>query len=130
MSVESTTELPQAPSGESTRRSLHAVVSCDRIGWYAIQHKDGWWVGTEKGVTCYADRDLARAALTIIWQREGGRQLNYRIKLFTGANVAAGEHTPPKSAMDALRDYEAKAANEKAHLPAPAEAVERKEDNL
>ena len=99
------------------RRSLHAVVSCDRIGWDAIQHKDGWWVGTEKGVTCYADHDLARAALTIIWQREGGRQLNYRIKPFTGANVAAGEHTPPKSAVDALRDYEAKAANVQAEAP-------------
>ena len=92
---------------------LHGLVSCDRIGWDAIQHKDGWWVGTPKGVTCYADHDLARAALTNIWQREGGRQLNYRIKPFTGANKAAGEHTPPKSAVDALRDYEAKAANAK-----------------
>jgi hypothetical protein len=92
-------------------RSLKRVVSCDRIGWDAIQHKDGWWVGTEKGVTCYGDHELARAALTIIWQREGGRQLNYRIKPFTGANVANGEHTPKLSAVDALKRYEAKAAN-------------------
>jgi hypothetical protein len=92
---------------------LQGLVRCDLIGWYAIFHKDGWWVGTENGVTCYGDRDLARAALTIIWQREGGRKLNYRIQKYTGANRMAGEHTPKKSSAEALRDYEAKARNAK-----------------
>jgi hypothetical protein len=86
------------------------LVSCDRIGWDAIQHKDGWWVGTEKGVTCYGDHELARVALTIIWQREGGRQLDYRIKPFTGANAVNGEHTPKLSAADAMNRFEAKYA--------------------
>ena len=96
-----------------SRRSVQRLVSCDRIGWDAIQHKDGWWVGTEKGVTCYGDHELARVALTIIWQREGGRQLNYRIKPFTGANVQNGEHTPKLSAVDALNRYKAQAANDR-----------------
>ena len=107
--------VPNANEKPATVLRSIGLVSCDRIGWDAIQHKDGWWVGSDRGVTCYADHDLARAALTIIWQREGGRQLSYRIKPFTGANKAAGEHTPPKSAVDALRDYEAKAANDQAH---------------
>ena len=97
---------------------MQRMVRCDRIGWDAIRHKDGWWVGTPKGVTCYGDHDLARAALTIIWQREGGRQLNYRIQKYTGANVLAGEHTPNKSAVEALRDYEAEAPNEKGQTTA------------
>ena len=82
------------------------LVGCNIVGWEAIQHKDGWWVGSCNGVTCYANHDLARAALTIIWQREGGRAVNYRIKTFTGADVCAGEHTPPKSAVEAMQDYE------------------------
>ena len=78
-------------------------------GWWAIQHKDGWWVGTAEGVTCYGIHDLARAALTIIWQREGGHRLDYRIKNYdeTGT-VNAGEHTPPKSAAEAMAAYETK----------------------
>jgi len=105
-----------------SRHSVQRMVSCDRIGWDAIQHKDGWWVGTEKGVTCYGDHELARVALTIIWQREGGRQLNYRIKPFTGANVANGEHTPKLSAVDALKSYEAKAANDPSSATRPPNA--------
>ncbi len=85
----------------------NAQVSHNKIGWDAIKHKDGWWVGTDKGVTCYNDHELARAALTIIWQREGGRQLNYRIMKFTGADINTGEYTPKKSAVQALQDYEA-----------------------
>jgi hypothetical protein len=96
---------------DAQRHSLQDMVSCDRIGWDAIQHKDGWWVGTHKGVTCYGDHELARVALTIIWQREGGKQLNYRIKPFTGANVQNGEHTQKLSAVEALKRYEAKTAN-------------------
>lgn len=87
---------------------IQQLVGCDRIGWYAIQHKDGWWVGTDKGVTCYGDHQLAQIALTIIWQREGGQQLNYRIKTFTGANVKNGEHAPKWSAVDAIKRYEVK----------------------
>ena len=101
------------PPETQSRHSVQRLVSCDRIGWDAIQHKDGWWVGTDNGATCYGDHELARVALTIIWQREGGRQRNYRIKPFTGANVQNGEHTPKLSAVDALNRYEAKAANAK-----------------
>jgi len=111
MSAPTTSESTQ-DAARAHGSSLQRLVSCDRIGWDAIQHKDGWWVGTDKGVTCYEDHELARVALTIIWQREGGRQLNYRIKTFTGANVQNGEHTPKLSAVDALKRYEAKAANE------------------
>tara|TARA_S200002703_G_scaffold93880_1_gene81069 strand:+ start:1459 stop:1788 length:330 start_codon:yes stop_codon:yes gene_type:complete len=83
------------------------VCSPDRIGWWALRHRDGWWVGTDKGVNCYEDHDFARVALTILWQREGGRVVNYRIERFTGANVIAGEFTPQKSGEQAIRDYEA-----------------------
>ena len=85
---------------------IASQVGVNQIGWDAIQHKDGWWVGTSKGVTCYKNHDLARYALTTIWQREGGRRLNYRIKTFTGAEVDAGEHTPVKSASQAMADYD------------------------
>ena len=95
----------------NTKKELQRMVSCDRIGWFAIQHKDNWWVGTDKGVTCYKDHELARVALTIIWLREGGRELNYRIRRYTGAKVQNGEHTPKLSAVEALQRYEVKAAN-------------------
>ena len=83
-------------------------IAKSRIGWHAIKHKDGWWVGDDVGVTCYEDRELAKVALTIIWQREGGRRLNYRIETFTGADVKNGGHTPPLSAREALNNYERK----------------------
>lgn len=85
--------------------NIQDQVKPGRIGWFAIRHKDGWWVGTDKGVTCYADRKLARYALTLVWQRDGGGVLNYRVRKYTGATVPAGEHTPIKSAEQALKDY-------------------------
>jgi hypothetical protein len=83
-----------------------STVRNNQIGWHALQHKDGWWVGTENGVTCYKDYDLARCALTILWQREGGNELNYSIEKFTGADAIDGEHTPKLSAVEALQNYE------------------------
>lgn len=80
-------------------------VQINKIGWAAIQHKDGWWVGTKDGVTCFGEPDLAKAALTIIWQREGGNRLDYRIRVFMGADHYAGEHTPKYSVEEALARY-------------------------
>lgn len=89
-----------------TKKELTDLVKYNHLGWEAIQHKDGWWVGTDEGVPCYGTHALARVALTIVWQREGGHQLiNYRICKFTGANVVNGEHTPKLSAVEALTRY-------------------------
>lgn len=90
----------------SKKVELKDVVGINKIGWEAIQHKDGWWVGNDKGVICYNDHELARVALTILWQRDGGGTLTYEIKVFTGANQDAGEHTPKFSAEEALARYE------------------------
>jgi hypothetical protein len=76
------------------------------IGWFALHHKDGWWVGTERGATCYKTMEHARVALTILWQQEGGSRINYRIKAFTGAEVCTGEHALKKTAGQAIADYE------------------------
>lgn len=93
--------------GESLKgKDIEAMVQPNRNGWFAIRHKDEWWVGTDKGTTCYQERDLARYALTLIWQRDGGRRLDFRIFTFTGADANTGEYTPKKSAKQALKDYE------------------------
>lgn len=86
-------------------------VKINRVGWHAIKHKDGWWVGTDDGVTCYRTLQLASAALTIIWQREGGKKLEFKIAVFNPgkALVRHGEHYPLKSAKQALEEYEAHA---------------------
>lgn len=81
-------------------------VEFNRIGWLALRHKDGWWAGTEEGVTCYGDPELARVALTVAWQRDGGRSLNFRIQTFQGDAVKAGDYTPRFSAEEALSRYE------------------------
>lgn len=99
-------------SYEPTRSLNQMTCSPGVIGWLGIQHKDGWWVGTSKGANTYNDISLARLALTILWQRDGGNALNYSIKPFTGANIIAGEFTPQKSAEDAIKDYEANAAQD------------------
>jgi len=110
-------------SARTDERYVPAVCECERdleqigdavsdkvaknvLGWFAIRHKEGWWVGNEDGVTCYAERELAQYALTIIWQRDGGRQLNYRIHRFTGADHITGETTPKYSAEEAMTRYE------------------------
>ena len=85
-------------------------VKINRPGWYALRHKDGWWVGGEAGVTCYASRALAAYALTIAWRRDGGKQLNFKVdKYLELAKVPAGTYTPGIGAEDALKAYEAKA---------------------
>lgn len=95
---------------KKTKENLENSVAVNRVGWEAIQHVDGWWVGTDKGVTCYAAHELARVALTLIWQRDGGKKLNFRIAEYTQAankNVAP-DYTPRYSAEDALKNYEKK----------------------
>jgi hypothetical protein len=92
---------------KKTKKDLAALVGVNQIGWSAIRHKDGWWVGTEKGVTCYNDRMLARMALTLIWQRDGGEELNFSIEKYTkvaNKNVAP-DFTPNFSAEEALNGY-------------------------
>lgn len=84
-------------------------VGVNKVGWYCLRHKDGWFVGTEDGVTCYRQHDIARAALTIAIERERGRWNTYRIETFrTGALVKKGEHTPELSAAQALKNLEGK----------------------
>lgn len=80
------------------------------IGWWGLRHKDGWWAGTSKGANTYHDREFARLALTILWQREGGKALDYKIERFTGANIIDGDFTPRKSAEDAIKEYEENAS--------------------
>jgi hypothetical protein len=90
------------------KKDLEEKVAVNRVGWEAIKHNDGWWVGTEKGVTCYADHDLARVALTLVWQRDGGKKLNFRIEKYeqvADKNVAP-DYTPIFSAEAALQNYE------------------------
>lgn len=93
---------------KKNKKDLEAMVAVNRVGWEAIQHKEGWWVGTEKGVTCYGDHELARMALTLVWQRDGGRILNFRIKEYTQVadNNVAPDYTPKYSAEEALKNYE------------------------
>ena len=97
------------PSGKPLSGVDCSAPSCspDRVGWWAIRHRDGWWVGTEAGVTCYEEHDFARLALTIVWQRDGGKACRFRIERFTGANIIAGDFTPEKSGEQAIKDYEA-----------------------
>lgn len=75
-------------------------------GWWAVREVNGAWIGTDEGVTCYRDRDLARVALTILWQRDGGGPLKLEVAAFTGADLKVGRHRPAKDAVTALRDYE------------------------
>ena len=85
------------------------LVDHNKLGWLALQHKDGWWVGSEKGVTCFKTRVIAQAALTIACEREGAR--HYKIRTFTGAPIRNGEHTPKYSGAEALAKIERRANN-------------------
>jgi hypothetical protein len=46
-------------------------------------------VGTSEGANTYDDIYFARVALTILWQRDGGKAINYKIERFTSANIIA-----------------------------------------
>lgn len=92
---------------EEPTRSLDAMTySPGVIGWWGLRHRDGWWVGSSAGANTYDDIYLARVALTILWQRDGGKSINYKIERFAGANIITGDFTPQKSAEDAIKDYE------------------------
>jgi hypothetical protein len=90
------------------KAQLSEKVCLNEIGAHAIRHTDGWWVGNDKGILCYKDHYLARVALTILWQRDGGKKLNYSIQTFTGADTINGTHTPKFSAEEAINNYEDK----------------------
>lgn len=81
-------------------------VGVNVVGWFCLRHKDGWFVGTEKGVTCYRQHYIARAALTFAIERERGRWNTYRIATYTGAPIHNGEHTPELSAEQAWLNLE------------------------
>ncbi len=87
-------------------------IAPNQPGWFALKHKDGWWVGTASGVTCYRDKRIAMAANTVVYEREG-RKLRYRICEFTTADRASivyiGEHTPPIDAATAMQRIEGRA---------------------
>jgi hypothetical protein len=93
---------------KKNKKELDELIAINRIGWEAIRHKDGWWVGTEKGVTCYGDHDVARMALTLVWQRDGGKQLNFKIEKYmeVADKNADPDYTPEYSAEEALKRYE------------------------
>jgi len=93
---------------ENENETLNTNIEPGRIGWWGIRHHGGWWVGSDKGANTYEDRYFARIAMTLLWQREGGRVCHYAVERFTGANIIAGEFTPKKSAEQAITDYEAK----------------------
>lgn len=105
---------PSELTEEPTRSFDAMTCSPGVIGWWGLRHKDGWWVGTSQGANTYNDIYLARVALTILWQRDAGKALNYKIERFTGASIIAGDFTPQKSAVDAIKDYEENSMN---HLP-------------
>jgi hypothetical protein len=86
--------------------SIKKLVKINKIGWFAIQHsKEGWWIGTPKGVTCYKDHDLARVALTMIWQMDGGKELMYSVKPFTGASRRITDHICEIDGAEAMARY-------------------------
>lgn len=90
---------------QSEQPDLSKLVDYNHEGWYALQHiKEGWWVGTEKGVLCYQEYDIARYANTVMWLREKKKR-NFAIKVFTGANKMTGEYKPKRAAGPALAEY-------------------------
>jgi hypothetical protein len=93
------------------KQKLNAAeeVGTNKDGWYCLRHKDGWLVGTEKGVTCYRQEYIAKAALTFACERENGRMV-YKIDTFrlTKDLKPAGEHTPLLLADEAWKNLERK----------------------
>ena len=70
-------------------------------------HSTGaYYVGNTQGVVCYRYKLLAQAALTILWQRDGGGRLNYRITTYTGDPVVdTGEVETKLTSEQALKNY-------------------------
>lgn len=81
----------------------------NREGWYCIRHDEGWMIGTQEGVFCFETMETAKLALTIVWQRDGGGQLKFRIDTFKGpVKKRPDDYTPQLTAEEALKRYEGK----------------------
>lgn len=59
-------------------------------------------VGTERGVICYEDHELAMAANTLHYGRSGGTT-RFRIVPFMGAEYINGEYTPKLSLSEGTK---------------------------
>lgn len=87
-------------------------VEHNHVGWWAIKHSDGSWMGGDKGVLCYEQQELARAAMTLLWKAQGSGKLNYEVVPYTGgATHKKGEVVTADEFMSALEEYE----NEQTH---------------
>jgi len=74
-------------------------------GWWAVRHKDGWWPGDENGVPCWEDKEIARLAMTMCWQRDGGGKLNWVVDQFTEVTHKTGEYEPKYTFDEAMKRY-------------------------
>jgi len=87
---------------------LEKSVRKNRVGWLALRHKtERWWVGDDEGVHCYETRELAMLALTIVWRMDGGKEINFNIERFRGANQKLeGVYETEHDGETALKLYE------------------------
>lgn len=96
------------PAKKATEPEAEKWYGHSVVGDWALQHKGGWWAGSDDGATTYPDYYHAQVALTILWQRDGGRALHFAIERFTGANIMTGDFTLTKGAAEAIDDFESK----------------------
>jgi hypothetical protein len=90
-------------------------VGINKEGWYCLRHAEGWFMGNEKGVACYRQHWLAKAALTLAIEREAGKMV-WSIEIFHAGKLRPrGEHTPPLSATEAWKNLEPKTKTRKDH---------------
>ena len=84
------------------------------IGWHALWHiEENYWLGTDAGVNCYKDHELARMALTIVTEMRGDKGIEFCIKEFTGADRNTGDVEMAMDGESAIRNI----GNGKAKLP-------------
>ena len=100
---------------KKTMEELRLKMAINRVDWWGVQHKDGWWMGTEEGVITFEDFDWARAFNTIMWQWDyGPRVWPFRVKILgeLPTRKKEGDWVPKRSARAALKFYERQAKNE------------------
>ena len=86
------------------------LVGINIPGDFAVRHHCGDWIGNEDGVLCYATEELAQAAMTVLWQAQGGTHLEYVVERYNGQTTNKnGDIVTQKTFQKALEDYERKA---------------------
>ncbi len=91
----------------NSAEELEAQVGINKPGWYCLRHAtEGWLVGNEFGVLCYATEQLARVVRSVATEMDRAAS-SYIIQPFEENDYTyTGDHETEITSVEAINNLE------------------------